>query len=104
MNHYQNQNQLIDQALRETAKQTELAILAQLNELISRGLLVVETEGPMIVQQMDYMLDNKIQVGMRVKLKLKDQEYIERLEAENKELLELVNKFKSACATVVEKK
>ena len=66
------------------AKETESLILAQLNEHISRGLIVIEQTQPQFVSHVDN--PNKIEIRMSVRLKLKEQEYIERLERDNKNL------------------
>jgi len=67
---------------REVAKQTEAEILTQLNDLVSRGLLILERTEPVLVEEDNH----KFTVRMKVKLTLKDKEYIEKLETENKEL------------------
>lgn len=83
----------------EIYKQTEALILEQLNELISRGLLVIE-KGPMSLTTYDSHFSNvgdphKIKVSQTVKLKLKDQEYIERLEKENVDLRAILRSIKN---------
>lgn len=67
------------------AEATEKEISNQLNELISRGLLIVRTQGPVLVQD---GFSSKVSVRLAVRLELKDQEYIEKLEAENETLKE----------------
>lgn len=81
--------------VQKIAKETEKSILGQLNELVKRGLLEVQTTGPTLVQRQDtfngeYIID----VVQSVNLVLKDQEYIEQLEKENKELKEIIEKIK----------
>ena len=75
----------------EVAKQTEESILAQLNDFISRGLLEIEM-GPITFVSSDISM--RVEVRQRVALKLKDKEYIQKLEAENKELRDLIVKIK----------
>lgn len=77
----------------DMARQTENLILEQLNDLVSRGLLVVE-RGPMsLVHSQD---KDKIEVRQSCRLILKDKEYIEKLEAENKLLHEKIQAIDSA--------
>jgi hypothetical protein len=60
------------------AKQTDEELLSQLNEHISRGLIVVERTNTIMVQ--DPLDKNKIELRMGIRLKLMEQEYIEKLE------------------------
>ena len=72
-----------DKYLNQIMRQKENLILAQLNDFISRGLLVIE-QGPMsLVRALD---SDKIELRQEIKLTLKDKEYIQKLEAENAEL------------------
>lgn len=82
---------LIEEVGGEIVRQTEASILSQLNELISRGLLIVESHGPIFVQD---HLSAKLLVKTSVVLKLKDKEYIESLERQNTELRELISKLR----------
>ena len=76
----------------ELAKQSQDIILEQLNDLISRNLLVVE-QGPLqLIQEYN---SNTIKVAQNVKLVLKDKEYIEKLEKENQELKNTIEYFKN---------
>ncbi len=80
----------INEMASEVAKHTENMILEQLNELISRGLLIVE-KGPMSLTTCDSHFSDirdpyKIKVSQIVRLVLKDREYIERLEKENAQM------------------
>lgn len=89
---FSSPNSLVAEVSREAAKQTESLIMEQLNELISRGLLVIEMTKPMIVHDQNTA---KICLHQGVRLLLKDQEYVEKLENENramKEQLEQINK------------
>lgn len=69
---------------KEVSKKTESEILRQLNEHISRGLIVIEQTQPQFVSTPED--PNKIEIRTSVRLKLKDQEYIEKLECDNKNL------------------
>jgi hypothetical protein len=86
-------NSVASDLCRETAKQTEDIILDQLNEFISRGLIVVE-KGPMTLIHDSYL--DKITINQSVSLKLKDQEYIEKLEGQIKDLEERLNTIMEA--------
>ena len=73
----------VSEILEDLSKHREEIILEQLNELISRNLLVIELTQMTLTQ--DYESD-KLKVSQGVRLVLKDQEYIEKLEKENSEL------------------
>lgn len=74
---------------KKTATATEKAILAQLNDFVSRGLIVVEVSESFLTRQSD---SSQLEVSQRVVLKLKDQEYIEKLEKRVEELTAIVGK------------
>lgn len=78
-----NGRNAVKRLLTAQAENAENSIAAQLNEFIKRGLIVVEMNESQLVQ---IPQSDSIEVRQAVKLKLKDQEYIEKLEAENKEL------------------
>ncbi len=71
---------LVESVSREVSKHTEATLLAQLNDFISSGLIVIEY-GP----ERFYSSDNGLSVSYSrsVNLRLKDREYVERLEREN---------------------
>lgn len=76
----------------EVALQTEKAIFEQLQELISRDLLVVEARGVELYQD---MTSDKIKIGQNIRLKLKDQEYIEKLETELEEYKKIITTLRN---------
>jgi hypothetical protein len=80
----------------EIAKKTEGLILEQLNDFISRGLLEVEMTGPTFVQVVNPIGKNTVTIQQGVRLVLKDKEYIEKLEKENKELKDILARLRSA--------
>lgn len=85
-------NTFQDQVL-EIAKQKEALLLKQLNWLISRGLLVIE-EGPMqVLRRVD---SDTIELQQEIELKVKDAEYIEKLELENADLRKKVEAIEAA--------
>ena len=86
----------ITKLTKQIAEKEQERILDQLNELVSRGLLVIERQQPTLVTQMRNHNDAKtrIDVMMAVKLILKDQEYIEQLERENAEMKDALMKIK----------
>lgn len=75
----------------KVAKQTEAAIVEQLQELVSRGLLELQVTQPTFTMNDD----GKLHYSQQCRLLLKDQEYIEKLEAENE-------KLKTKIASIVE--
>jgi hypothetical protein len=64
----------------DAAKQTENIILEQLNDFISRGLIEVEM-GEMSLVQTE--ISKQVELRQTVKLRLKDREYITKLEQDN---------------------
>lgn len=79
-------NRKMSDVLKELSKQKEQIILDQLSDLVSRGLLVIEETQPTIVRREDHHGDYRFELKQAVKLTLKDKEYIENLEKENKKL------------------
>ncbi len=79
------------QIARQAADATETAILEQLNDFVSRGLIELKL-GPQVITQ--DMHSAKLNIAQSVSLVLKDKEYIEKLETENKQLKELIKKMK----------
>jgi hypothetical protein len=86
-------SEIVGEIGNEIARNTEAAILGQLNDLISRGLLIVEHTQPILVHDPD---STKISVRTAVNLRLKDREYIESLERQLVELRDLVAKLRGA--------
>ena len=86
-----------NELLQQHSKKVENEILEQLTDLTSRGLLVIEA-GPvkMFMPQKDVDGKRMLTMGQTIKLVLKDKEYIEFLEKENKSLKELVSKLREA--------
>ncbi len=78
-----NTNEYASQLLFQAAKQTEQLILAQLNDFISRGLIEVEM-GPMSLVQTE--ISKQVEMRQTVQLRLKDREYIKKLEQDNEAL------------------
>lgn len=74
------------------AHHTEQLMLEQLNDFVSRGLIVSES-GPMSFINKQ---DGSVEIRQTVKLVLKDKEYIERLEHRVKHLEERIEMIKSA--------
>jgi hypothetical protein len=79
--------QATEKILNEVAKATENEMLSQLNELVSRGLIVWE-QGPQVLTR-DKLTDN-LSISFSGRLVLKDQEYIETLEKKVSELLRVI--------------
>jgi hypothetical protein len=78
----------------EIAKQKEAAILVQLGDLITRGLLVVEYYGhPQLFCAED---SSQIIYKQSMRLVLKDKEYIEKLEDENRKMKERLSAIAEA--------
>lgn len=91
-------NQNINEILQEVAKETENKLLEQLNDFISRGLIVVEN-GPMTMIHDSHSF--KVLIQRSVQLVLKDKEYILKLENENGALKELLKQIKSNMKDII---
>lgn len=74
---------MVDILTDRTIQQTLEEVVKSLNDFVSKGLLVVE-HGPMSFIQEPF--STKITVRQTIRLHLKDQEHIEKLEKENEEL------------------
>lgn len=86
---------MYENTAREMAKQIaqshEECLREQLAELISRNLLVAEFGPWQLVS--DQSNPHMFSFRQKVNLKLKDQEYIEKLERENKEMREIIERI-----------
>lgn len=82
---------ILNDVIPEIERQKEALLLEQLNELVKRDLLVIEQTQPVLVR--DSASDGLV-FRQSVRLVLKDQEYIQKLEKENKELKEYKEKVK----------
>lgn len=89
----------ITEITREVISQRDAIIFEQLQELISRGLLEIREEEPVMIRvEADFQNPgrDRIMLKQRVKLILKNQEYVEKLEAENKQLKERIARIEGA--------
>lgn len=91
---------MLTEVMKDLNQQTEDMILEQLGMLVSRGLLVIE-KGPMTIVEAyrpafgpDPM---KLEMRQSVRIVLKDQEYIKKLEDENEELRSIFARVKDLC-------
>ena len=81
-----NFNNLKD-IIQRSMRITDYNSAEQLNELVSKGLLVIELGEPIIVHDEH---SSKVEIKRSVKINLKDKEYIESLEKENAKLKEQI--------------
>lgn len=87
-----DQHREIEKIIDQAVEQTEAAMLEQLGDLVRMGLLIWE-QGPMTLYQEPHN-PFAIKVGFTGRLLLKDQEYLNQLEAQNDSLQkQLENKF-----------
>jgi len=89
MDYMQN---LIKETATKMAEQKEKMLLEQLSELLDRGLLVIEQTQPVLVHESH---TNELRMEQSVRLVLRDQEYVEKLEKENTELREVIENLQS---------
>lgn len=87
-------NNHTQELMTQVLKQQENLILEQLGELLTRKLLVVEATQPVLTSEYDVSGKYTLELKQAIRLKLRDQEYIENLEKENKELKEIIQKLK----------
>jgi hypothetical protein len=76
---------------RKVSEQTEISIMSQLNDFISRGLIEIKKGPSSFVQHIDRA---DVEYRQTVELVLKDKQYIEQLEDENKKLRELIGQIR----------
>jgi hypothetical protein len=82
--------------IRDVMQQSQQIILDQLGDLVKKGLLVVHSDGPMLAREIDPSSDSyKFKLVGSVRLELKDQGYIQKLEQENKEMRELLEQMQA---------
>lgn len=85
----------LSEVIENVAKQKEALILESLGDLITRGLLVVEKTEPVLVGGWKENEDKyEVKLEQKIRIVLKDKEYIEKLEKENadyKDLIETIN-------------
>lgn len=86
-------NYEIEGLIQSIVRQQEAYIAEQLGELIQKGLLVIESTKPILTQEFS---SNKIHVSQAIRLVLKDKEYIEALESENKQLKSRLEQISNA--------
>jgi hypothetical protein len=86
-------NNKVFEISKELMKQKEKVIMEQLNDLVSKKLLVIQETEPVLIQcPMSY----NIKLEQKVRLVVQDSEYIEKLEKENKNLKDKLEKIESA--------
>ena len=86
-------HEMIKEIQTKMASATESTILQQINDFISRGLIVVEVMEPLMMLEPD---SDQVVIRQSVRLVLKDKEYVEKLEVENKELKEKIKAIKDS--------
>lgn len=84
-------SKLIADIADKSAKARENILMEQLNDFISRGLIEVETSEFVLIRRSE---DELLELRQSVKLKLKDKEYIEKLEEIQKKYNQLVQMIK----------
>jgi len=105
MNSFASMNKILNDSVDEIEKKVESELLSQLNDFISRGLIVVERSHPSLAssyEDITYPTPNtfKVELNTAVRLVLKDKEYIEKLESENKEFKKALESIASAVLSV----
>lgn len=81
-----DQFSISNEIARRVAKNTQDLILTQLEDLVKRGLLVVESEQPVLTSFDTPDGTREFKLVQSINLVLKDKEHIEKLETENRDL------------------
>jgi hypothetical protein len=90
---------LASRVAREVAVETENVILDQMNDFVSRNLIEIEQSDLQLIREDD----GRLKMGRTVKLRLKDKEYIQRIENENREMRHLLARLAEFGSPRVEK-
>jgi hypothetical protein len=81
----------------DVAKQKENLILESLGDLITRGLLVIEETQPVLTGGWSPNEDKyEVKLEQKIRIVLKDKEYIEKLEKENADYKERLETMRIA--------
>ena len=83
----------LTEILDDLGKQKEAIILDQLGDMLKRGLLIVESTQPVLIKD---EFSDKITLKQSIRLTLRDKEYIEKLEKENAEYKDLIERLNKA--------
>lgn len=86
------EDKLAQTLMHKSAQAREEAILAQLNDLIQKGILVLKTNGSSFYRASD---SNELIYKEQILVELKDREYIEKLEKENAEMRAYIDGIKN---------
>lgn len=80
---------------KEAVRHANEAILSQLQDFASRGLIEIQMTVPVFVQVVNPIGKHTFSIQQGCRLVLKDKEYIEKLEKENKELKNILERIHS---------
>lgn len=82
----------MQEAMSRLLEQKDKLIMDELNELTSRGLIVIEQTRPTIVREAG---SGELRLAQAVRLVPKEKEYIEKLETENAELKAKIDRIEN---------
>lgn len=88
-----NTAELLSDVSKMVSQETENKILKQLSWFIERNLLVIHSSQPVLTYD---EFSRELKVSQQVELVLKDKEYVEKLEKENSEMKDLLERLKKA--------
>lgn len=99
---YNNIHDYANSIVDEIARQKEKTLMAQLNWLVSRGILLIESQGPTLCKTYLKPAEDgyELTIEESIILVVKDKEYIEKLENENKELNKRLQNIMEAMSNV----
>lgn len=88
-------NDILHKTAKQASELKEAIILEQLSELINRGLLIIEETQPLLTinRRCEDKHGVELKMSQGIRLVLKDQEHIEKLEKENAELKKRLDKI-----------
>jgi hypothetical protein len=89
--------ELTSELINEVLRQQESILLEQLGDLVTHGLLVCQSGPPQIIRESDPYGGGgvyKFKLVQSVKFVLRDAEYIAKLEAENKEMKDIIQRLR----------
>lgn len=87
-----SEQKFIETLIKKAAEAREQSILAQLNDLVVKGILVVKLGETAFYRSSE---SNELIYKEQVTLELNVQEYIDKLEKENSEMKEYIKEIKS---------
>lgn len=88
-------HQVLTDIVQDLSRQQDRILLDQLGDLVKAGLIVLQREEPMIVEENDPTRPGtRLIFRQKIRFELRDQEYIDTLKKENAELKAALQKIR----------